>query len=324
MGYYKVPQDVEAEDKLLGPFTFKQFIFIIATVVSGFVAFQLTVVNFFIALPLYPVVMVFALLGFYRPKDQPVENKVLAYLNFWLKPRKRTWSRDGIIEHVKIKVPKKVEVSRTDTRSQDQVRSQLKELAQIVDTRGWASKRAALQLPSHIDALDTDDRLIQPKEVTVTNTQPEIDDAVDIYDQTNATNQHIGQLSVQAEEQARRQILDQLNARTEPIENDPSIRQKAHELAEKSKEEPKIKLHGSKGGDYVNPYKEDNKQSKADAKKAAEQQAVQEEARQRVLKELQQNEGATISSIASKAAEITIDHSQPNAGGGSELQIEHQ
>ena len=34
MSVYKVPQDVEAEDKLLGPFSFRQFIFLIIAVVS--------------------------------------------------------------------------------------------------------------------------------------------------------------------------------------------------------------------------------------------------------------------------------------------------
>ena len=32
MAVYKVPQDVEAEDKLLGPFSFKQFIFLIVAI----------------------------------------------------------------------------------------------------------------------------------------------------------------------------------------------------------------------------------------------------------------------------------------------------
>ena len=32
MAVYRVPQDVEAEDKLLGPFSFKQFVFLIIAV----------------------------------------------------------------------------------------------------------------------------------------------------------------------------------------------------------------------------------------------------------------------------------------------------
>ena len=38
MAVYKVPQDVEAEDKLLGPFSFKQFIFLL---IAGWGIFML-------------------------------------------------------------------------------------------------------------------------------------------------------------------------------------------------------------------------------------------------------------------------------------------
>jgi len=35
MATYKVPQDVEADDKLIGPFSFRQFIYLI--IVAGFI-----------------------------------------------------------------------------------------------------------------------------------------------------------------------------------------------------------------------------------------------------------------------------------------------
>ena len=41
MAIYKVPQDVEAEDKLLGPFTFRQFIYLLIVAAMGFLAFVL-------------------------------------------------------------------------------------------------------------------------------------------------------------------------------------------------------------------------------------------------------------------------------------------
>ena len=44
MSVYKVPQDVEAEDKLLGPFSFKQFIFLMISVVGFALAYALAMV----------------------------------------------------------------------------------------------------------------------------------------------------------------------------------------------------------------------------------------------------------------------------------------
>ena len=38
MAVYKVPQDVEAEDKLLGPFSFRQFIYLIVAALAIFIA----------------------------------------------------------------------------------------------------------------------------------------------------------------------------------------------------------------------------------------------------------------------------------------------
>lgn len=42
MAVYKVPQDVEAEDKLLGPFSFKQFVFLMIAVAALALAFALS------------------------------------------------------------------------------------------------------------------------------------------------------------------------------------------------------------------------------------------------------------------------------------------
>lgn len=314
MGYYKVPQDVEAEDKLLGPFTFKQFIFIIVTIVTAFVAFQLTVVNFFIALPLYPLVFVFAILGFYRPKDQPVENKVIAYLNFTFKPRKRTWSRDGLVEHVRIKVPKRIEKHRTDDRTQAQVRSQLKQLAQVVDTRGWSTKRSELQLPGH-NVLDTDDRLIHPSEVTtIYDTPSGVEAQDDIYDsQTNEVNQNFAQKTAESEEQARQNMIEQLRKQAAEVKQNAEHKKKT----KKAVEEAQASAQTKPTFDYINPYQQTG-EAPAQPSVAAEN----PELKQR-LKELEQQTESKISTIAERAAELTIDHATGSSNGATELQIEH-
>jgi hypothetical protein len=45
MATYKVLQDIEAEDKLLGPLTLKQFIFAAVAIAIGFVEFKLITVG---------------------------------------------------------------------------------------------------------------------------------------------------------------------------------------------------------------------------------------------------------------------------------------
>ena len=53
MAQYKVAQDVEAEDKLLGPFSFRQFIYLIIVAVACALAWGLA--RIFVALAIIPL-----------------------------------------------------------------------------------------------------------------------------------------------------------------------------------------------------------------------------------------------------------------------------
>ena len=53
MAVYKVPQDVEADDKLIGPFSFRQFIYLIVVAISMAGAWGLSTV--FIPLAIIPL-----------------------------------------------------------------------------------------------------------------------------------------------------------------------------------------------------------------------------------------------------------------------------
>lgn len=161
MATYKVIQDIEAEDKFLGPLTLKQFIFGAVGVFFGWL-------NFFAYAKGFPWAMIVfgppMLLGFFMAipwsKDQPTEVWVLAKLRFKFKPKKRIWDQDGMQELVTITAPKKVEKHLTNELSQGEVHSRLKALADTIDSRGWAVKNATLDM-----ALSTpggDDRLVSP------------------------------------------------------------------------------------------------------------------------------------------------------------------
>lgn len=136
MGQYKVPQDVEAEDKILGPYTLKQFIYAVIGVAYGFLTFRILfastpVLFFIIGVP--PTVLML-MLGLYQRKDQPFEALFLALVAFWTKPRKRIWIKEPITEVFKIvQPPLKEDVTQQNP---GEVRSQLEHVAQVIDTRG--------------------------------------------------------------------------------------------------------------------------------------------------------------------------------------------
>ncbi len=143
MAQYKVLQDIESEDKLLGPLSLRQFIYAAVVIALGFVAFRLFLVRWYLGLPFVPPVIFFGLLAAPLGRDQPSEVWLLSRIRFFIKPRLRIWDQSGLKELVTITVPKKIEQHLTDNLSQDEVKSRLKALASTLDTRGWAVKNAA-------------------------------------------------------------------------------------------------------------------------------------------------------------------------------------
>lgn len=212
MATYKVIQDIEAEDKLLGPLSLRQFIYAVIVVVLGFVMFQLFRVNFLLPLPLLPFAILFGILAAPFGHDQSSEIWLLAKIRFLLKPRIRKWDQSGLQELVKITVPKKVELSRTDGLDETQVKSRLSALAHTLDTRGWALKGVEMSTANTPYAAYTantggSDRLLMPSVVPAQGIADDVSSADDILDaQHNPVAQHMSQM-VQANDQARRQAL---------------------------------------------------------------------------------------------------------------------
>jgi hypothetical protein len=142
MAQYKVPQDVEADDKLLGPFTFRQFIYLI--IAAGMIALAWALFQIFpllVILPV-PIVLFFGALALPLKKDQPMETYFAALVSFYLKPRKRFWEAGQAESTIRITAPKKAEPIRVKSISQDEASHRLSFLADIVDSEGHAIKGA--------------------------------------------------------------------------------------------------------------------------------------------------------------------------------------
>lgn len=143
MAVYKVPQDVEADDKLIGPFSFRQFIYLIVVAISGAAAWGLSQVFIpLIIIPL-PFIIFFAALALPLRKDQPMEAYLSAVVSFYfLKSRKRFWQPDGIDSFVTIIPPKDADRILTKDLNEDEATRRLNYLADLVDTHGWAIRGA--------------------------------------------------------------------------------------------------------------------------------------------------------------------------------------
>jgi uncharacterized protein with FMN-binding domain len=166
MATHKVPQDVEAEDKLIGFLSLKQFIFTILGLGFGYLTFFFaTKVNILVAFIWLPPMIVFFVLGLYQRKDQPTEVYLAAALRFYLKARKRKWDQEGYQERVIITAPPKIEHHYTKSFNSEEATTKLSSLSRMMDSRGWASKMSADWQNPQLAAAAASERLVQPADV---------------------------------------------------------------------------------------------------------------------------------------------------------------
>lgn len=136
MAQYKVPQDVEADDKLLGPFSFRQFVYLL--IAAGLIALAVLFFQIFPLLALIPAPFILLLGALALPikKDQPMETYLAAIISYHIKPRTRIWFPGQRESTILITAPKVVEASRTRDISGEEATHRLSFLANVVDSGG--------------------------------------------------------------------------------------------------------------------------------------------------------------------------------------------
>jgi hypothetical protein len=151
MAVYKVPQDVEADDKLLGPFSFRQFIYLIVVAISGAGAWGLAQLFIPLAIIPLPFILFFGALALPLRKDQPMEAYLTAIVSFYfLKSRRRFWEPDGIDSFVTIIAPKNADIKRTKDIDETEAQKRFSYLAGIVDSHGWAVRGSDVEAPANL------------------------------------------------------------------------------------------------------------------------------------------------------------------------------
>ena len=222
MAVYKVIQDIEAEDKLLGPLTLKGFIYALIAGTCAFIEFRLM----FIGSPLKYVFMLlfagplvlFGVLASPLGREQPTEVWLLSRIRFFLKPRKRTWDQEGMNDLVTITAPKKQEVYRTKDLSPKEVQSRLNTLALTLDTRGWAIKNVDVDAGAQAPEAEQSDRLISPGGMPQEMQPVDVHASDDIMDEkNNPTAQKFEAMMQEAEAERKHGIVSTLK---EMVDND--------------------------------------------------------------------------------------------------------
>ena len=215
MATYKLMQDIEADDHILGPLTLRQFIFALIAIFMGYLCFLLATHHAaFLLVITGPPALFFGFFALPFGRDQPTEIWALGKLRFWFKPRIRLWNQSGVKELVTITVPKKVERVLTDGLSQREVKSRLTALASTIDSRGWAVKHVDPGTYAiHPSATSGSDRLLDithlPQEVPTY----EVHAADDILDSdNNPLARQFDDMITSSAVNKRQELIDQMNS----------------------------------------------------------------------------------------------------------------
>jgi len=222
MAVYKVIQDVEAEDKIVGFLTLKSFIYAIIAVALAYINFRLAIAStigplrFVFVLVFFFPMLIFGVLAAPLGRDQPTEVWILSHVRFFLKSRKRIWDQSGVQELVTITAPKKAPGPVLKNLSQSEVRSRLKALATTLDSRGWAVRNVAINLnayPSYLDVPPEDsDRLVSADSIAQGEPTVGIQEADDIMDvQNNPTAQYFDDLMQKADAERKEKVQNRVN-----------------------------------------------------------------------------------------------------------------
>jgi hypothetical protein len=236
VGQYKVPQDVEAEDKLIGPLSLRQFIYVVIGVVwAGLMFFILrptgnsdtAIVNYVImAVVIIPITGFFLLLGFGKRQEQSFEKYFVALVRFYFVPRVRIWDKDlSTVELIK------EEVKAPEIITQKNVsRSSLQQLALVMDTHG-SIKDPTIQLQDEENQASAyGQRVINPTQIagnvadrarTLQVTQQD-----DVLDASNPRSAQVNELLQNEEatihQQAIQQIKQNMATAQAPQQNQPA------------------------------------------------------------------------------------------------------
>jgi hypothetical protein len=222
MAVYKVIQDIESEDKLLGPLTLKSFIYAAIAGVLAFINVRLLIaggpiyIKLAIILVLLLPMILFGVLASPLGRDQPTEVWLLSHIRFMLKQHLRNWDQSDIDQLVTITAPKRAELHLTKNFSQNEVQSRLQALATTLDSRGWVVKNSTVNLSAQPDYLDDDgdtqERLVTPASISQPGQVIDIHASDDILDeQNNATAQKFNQLMQAADSQRKEAAIAKLN-----------------------------------------------------------------------------------------------------------------
>ena len=131
MRQYQVPQFIDVEDKIIGPLTLKQFLYLLAGLFIAmiirtiFIPILAYIIDFF-------VLAGSAALAFYKPGGVPLPKIIRGALSYFMKPRLYIWKQEE--QKKKPSAPHEEDLSKV-LKVPDSMESKLEDLAWSLDIK---------------------------------------------------------------------------------------------------------------------------------------------------------------------------------------------
>lgn len=156
---YKVPQKIDLEDKIIGPLTLKQFIYLLSGAMLDYIIFSST--NSLLGWTLIIIVSLAALaFAFIQVEEQPFSYIMGNLLSYLLRPKIRLWDKHRPIKKmVDFKNKKAEKPAGPVLRRPEEVKSSLESLARVLDTHGWSPEDYQTELDKFGIKSDLEERI---------------------------------------------------------------------------------------------------------------------------------------------------------------------
>ncbi|MBU1082917.1 PrgI family protein [Patescibacteria group bacterium] len=135
----KIPQNIDKEDKLVGPLTLKQFLYLLGGSGIGFIVYQYHLQGYLFFYEFIMIAILILLLSlsfaFVKINGFPFVTFIVHVFSFLFSSKKSLWRKDNQTWEEKIKVqPSKLTANKSSKDAPD--KSHLEELARVLDTGG--------------------------------------------------------------------------------------------------------------------------------------------------------------------------------------------
>jgi hypothetical protein len=141
---YSVPQFIDVQDKIIGPLTVRQFLYILGGVGALFVIWVVAPSIEVFLVPAIPVLGFFAALAFAKVNGRPFTVFLFSMVQYTIRPRVRLWRREFEVSDVRTDVHHRAPRKKaTEVVGRHVSQSSLHQLAQLLDNEREALAKMA-------------------------------------------------------------------------------------------------------------------------------------------------------------------------------------